>query len=130
VVLVEGDLPGVIRSEAGGAADVVGVVPGDLFGEQEVGGGKVGDVCGAEQGDEAVLEGAEAALDLALGLRVRGDAVGDAQAEQRPMELGAHVVGAGVGRGPEEGEAVGVVGARCAVGGEGGARGFEVRPGR
>ena len=42
-------------------------------------GGEVGDGSGAQQGDEAVLEGAEAALNLAFCLGVRGDAVGDAR---------------------------------------------------
>ena len=94
--------------EAGGAAGAVGVVLGDLLGEQGIGGLEVGDGRGAEQGDEAILESAEAALDFALGLRVRGDAVGDAPAEQGALELGADIVGAGVRGGAEEGEAVGV----------------------
>ena len=128
-VFLEGDLPGVVGGEAGGAAAVVGIVPGDLLGEEGVGGGEVGDGGGAQEGDEAVLEGAEAALDLAFGLRIGGDTVGDAQAEQRPLELRADIVGTGVRSGPEEGEAVGVIGARSAVGGDGGAGCTKVRPG-
>ena len=129
-VLVEGELPGMVGDEAGGAAGAVGVVPGDLLGEEGVGGIEVGEGRGAEQGDEAVLESAEAALDFSLGLRVRGDAVGDAQAEQGALKLGADIVGAGVRGGTEEGEAVGGVGARGAVSGDGRAGRAEVSPGR
>lgn len=116
-LLLEGELPGVVRGEAGGAAGVMGIVPGDLDGEQGVGGREVGDALGAQQGAEAVLESAEATLDLAFCLRVRGDAVGDAEAEERALELGADIIGAGVRGGAEEGKAVGVIGARSAVGG-------------
>ena len=80
---------------------------GDLLGEEGAGRIEVGDGRGTEQGDEAVLEGAEATFDFPLGLRVRGDAVGDAQAEQGALELGAHIVGAGVrAEGPELAEGV------------------------
>ena len=128
-VFIDGELPGVVRGEAGGAAAMAGIVPGDLLGEEGVGGGEVGDGGGAQEGDEAVLEGAETALDLAFGLGIGGDAVGDAEAEEGALELGADIIGAGVRGGPEEGEAVGVVGARSAVGGDGRAGGAEVRPG-
>ena len=116
--MVESELPGRVGDEAGGA---VGVVPCDLLGEEGVGGFEVGDGRGTQQGDEAVLESAEATFDFlarpptslfpssssALGLRVRGDAVGDAQAEQGALELGAHIVGAGVrAEGPELAEGV------------------------
>jgi len=94
-LFIEGELPGVVGDEAGGAAGTVGVVPGDLLGEEGVGGREVGDGRGTEQRDEAVLEGAKAAFDFPLGLRVRGDAVGDAQAEQGALKLGADIVGAG-----------------------------------
>ncbi len=129
-VLIEGDLPGLVGDEAGGAAGFVGIVPGDLLGEQGVGGSEIGDAGGAQERDEAVLKRAEATFDFAFCLRVRGDAVGDAQAEQRALELRTHIVGAGVGRGTEKGKTIGVVGARGAVGGDGRARAAEVRPGR
>ena len=129
-VLVEGELPGMVGDEAGGAAGAVGVVPGDLLGKEGVGGLEIGDGRGTQQGDEAVLESAKAAFDFALGLRVRGDAVGDAQAEQRALELGTHIIGAGVGSGTEEGKTIGVIGARGAVGGDGRAGGAEVSPSR
>ena len=99
-------------------------------GEQGVGGREVTDGCGAQQAHQAVLESAKAAFDFALGLRIGRDAVGNAQAEQRALELGADIVGAGVWRGAEEREAVGVVGARGAVSGDGGACATEVRPSR
>ena len=127
---IEGELPGRVWDQPGGAAGAVGVVPGDLLGEQGVGGIEVTDACGAQQAHQAVLESAKAAFDFALGLRIGRDAVGNAQAEQRALELGADIVGAGVWRGAEEREAVGVVGARGAVSGDGGACATEVRPSR
>jgi len=127
---IQGKLPGRVWSQPGGATGAVGVVPGDLLGEQEVGGREIGDGGGAEQGDEAVLKSAKAALDFALGLRVRGDAVGDAQAEQRALELRTHIIRAGVRHGTEERKTVGVIGARGTVGGDGDARAGEVGPGR
>ena len=138
-IFIEGERPGLVGDEAGGAAGFVGVVPGDLLGEQGVGGGEGGAAGGAQERDEAVLKRAETAFDFALGLRVRGDAVGDAEAEplgpepaegQRALELRAHIVRAGVRRGAEKGKAIGGVGARGTVGGDGRARAEEVRPGR
>ncbi len=73
-----------------------GVVPRALLGEQSVGGLEVGDVGGAEQGDEAVLKRAEAALAFAFGLRVGRDAVAEAEAEQRALELRAVAAGLSV----------------------------------
>lgn len=86
--LIECGLPRGVRAEAGGAAAVVRVVPHDLFCEQGVGGFEISNDSGAQHRDGAVLESAEAALDLALGLRVGRDAVGDAQAQERALELG------------------------------------------
>ena len=94
-IFIEGELPGRVGAEAGGAAALAGIVPGDLLGEEGIGGLEVGDGCGAQQGDEAVLEGAEAALDLAFGLGVGGVAVGEAEAEEGALDLGADIVGAG-----------------------------------
>jgi len=61
-------LPGVIGGEAGGAADIVLVVPLDLSLKEVVGGSKGGDFLVGQKGDEAVLEGAEAAFDFTFGL--------------------------------------------------------------
>jgi hypothetical protein len=45
----------------------------------------------AQQRAEALLQMAEASLDLALGLWVRRHAVIDAQAQQRALELAARL---------------------------------------
>ena len=67
-LFIEGELPGMVGDEAGGAAGAVGVVPGDLLGKEGVGGLEIGDGRGAQQGDEAVLEGARRSiLPLACG---------------------------------------------------------------
>ena len=73
-LFIEGGLPGGVRAEAGGAAAVGRIVPGDLLGEQGVGRLEINNGGGAQQRDEAVLESAEAALDLALGLRASSSA--------------------------------------------------------
>ena len=96
------ELPGVVGRQAGGAADVACVVPGDGLGAQCAGRREVGEVLRAQQGDGAVLEDAAAALDLAFCPRVRGGAVGGAPAEQGALELGADTVGTGVWGGAEE----------------------------
>jgi hypothetical protein len=67
----------VIGGQAGGAADVLLVVPSDLALEQLVGGGVIGNAFVGEQRDQASLKGVEAALDLAFGLS-RNDSDGGA----------------------------------------------------
>jgi hypothetical protein len=63
----QGQIPGGVGRHLGGAVDVVLVVPGDLGLEQGVGGGVVGDFFVGQQGNQAVLEGAEVAFDFAFG---------------------------------------------------------------
>src|ERR1043166_422617 len=60
--------------------------------------------------DGAVLGGAEAAFDFALGLRAWSDQVSDAQCGQGALELGAGVAPVGGGLVTEEGEGIGVEG--------------------
>lgn len=123
-----GFAPGGVWGEAGGAHLVARVV-----GEQEGLEEQIGLLVGAhffvaEEGDEAVLEMAEEALDLALGLRVWSDAVIDAQAEQSALELAARLeFWLGGGR-AKKGERVGVDGVREAMALEGLAEVAEVGP--
>ena len=104
------EFPGGVGGEAGGAADLMLVVPGDLRLEQGVGGGVVGDLLVGQQGDQTLLEGVEAALDLAFGLGVGRDAVGGAQRCEGALKLGMRVEEVGGGAVAEEGQTVGVKG--------------------
>jgi hypothetical protein len=118
---LEGLVPSVIGGQAGGAADVFLVVPSDLTLEQLVGGWVIGNPFVGEQRDQAPLKGVEAALDLAFGLRVGGDAMGYPQRGEGALELGMSVEAIGWGAVTKEGEAVGVEGS-------GGAKLFEGPP--
>jgi len=82
-----------------------------------------------DEGDEAFLESAEAAFDLAFGLRGWGDEVGGAESAQGALELAAGVEVIMGGAGAEEAECVGVDGLRNAVALEGFAEVLEVGPG-
>ena len=82
----------------------------DLGLEDELGMGEglyrlVSDAC-----DDASLQGAEATLDLALGLRARCDEVADAQGDQGSLELALGIASLGRGLVAEEGQAIGVEG--------------------
>ena len=91
-LFLQGQFPGGVGGQAGGAADVVLVVPVDLRAEQWVGLFVVGNFFVGQQTDEAFLEGVEAALDFAFGLGVGGDAVGGAQGREGALELGVQFV--------------------------------------
>ena len=81
-----------------------------------LGGRVVGDFLVGQQGDQAVLEGAEAAFDFAFGRGIGGDAVGHAQGGEGALELGVGVEPVGGGGVAEEGQAVGVKTGGQAVG--------------
>lgn len=100
----------------------------DLLGEQEICVLAAGDGLVGEHADEAFLEISESALDLALGLGIGGDAVGDAEGGERPLELGVGVEAVGGGGVAEEGESVGVEGCGKTVGHEDVAQKDEVVP--
>ncbi len=129
-LFLEGEVPGGVGGEAGGAAGLMLVVPGDLGLEQGVGVLVVGDLLEGQEGDEALLEGVEAALDFAFGLGVGGDAVGRPQGGEGALELGVGVEAVGRGTMAEEGQAVGVEGRRQAVLFQGRAQVHEMAPGR
>jgi len=121
-------MPGVIGGEAGGAADIVLVVPLDLSLKEVVGGSKGGDFLIGQKGDEAVLEGAEAAFDFPFGGSVRSDAMGDAQGGQGALELGMSVQAVGGGSVAEERQAVGVNASGHTIGFKGQAEMLEMAP--
>jgi len=121
-------LPGVIGGEAGGAADIVLVVPLDLSLKEVVGGSKGGDFLIGQKGDEAVLEGAEAAFDFPFGGSVRSDAMGDAQSGQGALELGMSVQAVGGGSVAEKRQAVGVNAGGHAIGFKSQAEVLEMAP--
>jgi hypothetical protein len=126
---LEGFIPSLVGGQAGGAADMVVVVPVDLGLEQLVGLGVVLDALVGQEGDQTSLEGAEAALDLAFGLGVGGDAVGHAQGGEGALELGMGVEAIGWAAMAEEGQAVGVEAGWGAVGFQRGAEMGEMAPG-
>lgn len=84
------------------------VVPVNLGLEQGVGILVVGDFFIGQEGDEAVLEGTEAAFDFALGRGVGGDAVSHAQRGEGALELGVCVEPVGSGGVAKEREAISV----------------------
>lgn len=122
-------LPGLIGRHAGGAAAVGAVVVVDLLGEQEIRVLVAGDGLVGEHADEAFLEISESAFDLALGLGIGGDAVGDAEGGERPLELGVGVEAVCSGGMAEEGKSIGVEGCGKAVDKEDGTQEDEVVPG-
>ena len=78
---------GLIRGQVGGAADG-SILAGQFADEQFLGRGIVGDFLVGQEGEDALLEGAEAAFDLSFGLRAGGDQMGDAQRGEGALELG------------------------------------------
>ena len=99
----QGQIPCGVGRQAGGATDLVLVVPDDLGLEQCVGVFEVRDLFIGQQADQALLEGVEAAFDFALGLGVGSDAVGRAQGGEGALELGVGVEAVGGGAVAEEG---------------------------
>jgi len=127
--LGEGFVPRGVGGQAGGAADVVLVVPVQLELEELIGSLEIGDAFVGQERDEPFLKGVEAAFDLALGGGVGGDAVGDAQGGEGALELGMGVEAVGGGTMAKERQTVGVEGDGRAVLFDGGAQVAEVTPG-
>jgi hypothetical protein len=76
--------------------------------EDRIGGLPVADSGVGHQGDEAVLEGLKAALDLALGLRRWSHEMRDVQRPQGTLELAARIGVMVAGAWPEEAQGVGI----------------------
>jgi hypothetical protein len=128
-LFLESQVPSRVGGQAGGATDLMLVVPADLGLEQRVGVFVIGDFFVGQQGDEAFLEGIKAAFDFALGLGVGGDAVSGAQRGESALELGMGVEPVGGRTMAKEGEAVGVEAGGRAVAFQGRAQVGEVIPG-
>ncbi len=120
---------GLVRGQAGGAADG-SILAGQFAGEEFLSPGIVGDFLVGQEGQEPLLEGAEAAFDFAFGLRAGRDQMGDPQRREGPLELGTGIPAVGRGLMAEEGQAIGVEGQRPALDGEGVAKVLEVVPSR
>ena len=76
--------------------------------EHDLSGGVAADFFIGKDCDQAFLQGSEAALDLALGLRAGGDQMGDAKCGEGALELGAGIAVISHGVVAKEAEAVGV----------------------
>ena len=97
--------------------------------KQTLRGGIAADFFIGEDGHEAFLQGAEAALDLALGLRAGSNQMGDAQCGEGALELGTGIAVIRHGVMAKEAEAVGVDHQRQAVLAKEAAKMLEVIPG-
>lgn len=105
---LKGLIPSGVGGKAGGAANVMLVMPLDLSLQELVGGFVVRDFFVSQEGDQAVLKEAESALDFAFGGSVGGDPVGGAQSREGTLELGVGVHAIGSGLVTEKAQAVGV----------------------
>jgi len=119
---------GYVRGQPRGAAD--GAVLASQFAVQQFLGGSVrGDLLVGQQGEQSVLEGAEAALDFTFGLGTGSDQVRDAQRGECALKLRARIAPIGGGLMAEQSQSIGIEGQRQTVDGEGAAEVLEVVPG-
>lgn len=110
----------------GGEAGVV--TAGDFHLEDFLSGWVIHGFGVAQEGDHTVLEGAEAAFDFTFCLGRGRDAMGDAEGEQRALELAAGIAQVLGGTGAEKAQGVGINGLWQAVGFKGGAEVAKMRP--
>ncbi len=87
-----------------------------------------GDFLVGQQGDDSFLESAEAAFDLAFGLRAGRDQMRDTQSGKGALEFGAGITAIGRGLMAEQGQAIGVESQGQAVEGKSVAEVLEVMP--
>ena len=87
-----------VGRKAGGAGDVVLVMPVDLSRKQLICLRSVSNRLHGEKGGKTFLPEAKLALDLAFGLRIFGNKVADSEAAQSALELGEGVGVAGFAR--------------------------------
>ena len=104
----EGQVPGGVGSQAGGATNVVLVVPVDLDLQQRIGLFVVSDFFVGQKGDQPILKGAKAALDFTFGGRVGSDAMGHTQRGKGTLELRVSIEPVGGGSVAEERQTIGV----------------------
>lgn len=93
-----------------------------------MGGFVSGDALVGEEGDQALLEGAESAFDFAFGLRRWSNEMGDAQCGEGALEFGARIATVGGGLVAEKGQTVGVDGQGTAMTEEGASEVLEMVP--
>ena len=106
-LLRQGFFPGVIGAAARRAADG-GVLAFHLPIEHALGGGIVADFFIGQEGHQPLLEGAEAAFNLAFGLWAGSHQVGHAQRGEGALELRARIAVIGHGIMAKEAQAVGI----------------------
>ena len=106
-LLCQGLVPSGIGAEASGAANG-GILLGDLAIQDDLSRGIIADLFVSQERYQALLEGAEATLDLAFGLRAGGDQVGHAQGGEGALELRTRIPVIGHGIMTKEAEAVGI----------------------
>ena len=104
-LLGEGLFPGGIGTQPRRAADR-GILALQLAVEHDLGGRVAADLFIRQEGHEAVLHGAEAAFDLALGLRAGRDEMRHAQGGEGALEFGTGIAVIGHGIMAEEAQAV------------------------
>ena len=102
-----GFIPGGIGAEAGRATDG-GILTLNLSVEHDLGGGIAADFFIGEDGDQAFLQGAKAAFDLAFGLRAGSDQMGYSQGGEGALELGTRITVIGHGIMAKEAQTVGI----------------------
>ncbi len=119
---------GVVRGEAGGAADGA-ILAGQFVGQQLLCGSVSGDFLIGQKRDEALLKGAKAAFDFAFGLRAGCDQMRDAQRREGTLELRAGIAAIAGGLMAEQGQAIGVESHGEAVVGKGPAEVLKMVPG-
>lgn len=124
----EGFFPGGIGAEAGGAANG-GILALHFPAEDDLCGGIAVDFFIGQDGDQAFLQGAESAFDLAFGLGAGSDQMGYAQSGEGALELGTRIPVIGHGIMAKETEAVGVHHQRQTVLEKEAAEMFEMIPG-
>jgi hypothetical protein len=124
----QGFFPGDIGAQAGGPADG-GVLALDLPVEHDLGGGRAADYFIGQDGDEAFLESAKAAFDLAFGLGAGSDQMRYAQRGEGTLELRTGIAVIGHGIVAKETQTIGVDDQRQGVGKKETAKMLEMVPG-
>ena len=125
----QGQIPSRIGAAAGGAANR-GVLMGHLAIQDNLSGGVIADAFESQEGDQALLQGAEAAFNFAFGLRARSDEMSHAQGGEGALELGGGIPIIGHGIMAKEAQAIGVHDQGQGVLEEEPAKVLEVIPGR
>ena len=103
----QGFLPGGIGAKVGRATGG-GILTLNLSVEHDLGGGIAADFFIGQDGDQAFLQGAKAAFDLAFGLRAGSNQMGYAQGGEGALELGTGIPVIGHGIMTKEAKTVGV----------------------